>query len=97
MGVLDLTGAVACAVCRGILGKLPGNAGQLSAVFLFGQVETADEDIRTEVVDDIQDPLMGAAAEEDPFASLDHQHILLMAEVLGNTNSAAQCFQSPGF
>jgi len=77
--VLGLAGAVAGKIPGGTGGQLPGSFGQLPALGLhFDEVEAAKEHIGPEPVQDIQQALVGAAAEAVFSVVCFQQQVLLM-------------------
>ncbi len=81
--ILELlfSGAVACIILSGEFIQIFCIAFQGIAWREFGEMETADQDIRTEPVGNIHDSPMGAAAEKYFLMVLFQKQILLMAEI----------------
>ena len=81
--VLRPAGAVAGVKHGAAAVQLPGVAGQRLVQRQAIEMEAAHQDVRPEPVHDVQDPLVGAPADEDPPARLLDQQVVLVPEVLG--------------
>ena len=66
----------------GHLWELPGRCAH--------EVETAHEDIRSEVGSDVEDAAVGAAAEENASAVFLDEEVELVPEIIGHADSATQ-------
>ena len=77
-----ISGAVAGVIARGEGGE---ELAGLRACFSIAahEVESAYEHIRPEMGDKIEDAAVGAAADEDAFAVLLDEQVLLMPEIIG--------------
>ena len=77
-----MAGHVVRPVAQELLGGIVEHVSPRTVHVEPHEVEPADEDVGLKPLLDVQDALVGAAAEEDPSPMLRHQQVLLMPEVV---------------
>ena len=87
-----MAGIIRC----GISVQCFGVSGQRFVQGELGKMETADANIRTEPVHDVQDAPVGAPAEKNSFSVFHYQQVLFVAEIIFRHASVLDHVQTAG-